>query len=423
MSVCYNPSTIPANYYVFGAGGTGARIVQMLAQLISSIDWVARAEPVIYVFDDDVVEEKNLKRQLFSKADVGKPKAEVVSRRYSAAYGVNIIPILRRVMTEADVIVPVRETYYAQLAPKPKIECLMPAVIGMTRPSISFLAVDSMEARRCIIAALAHMYFPFNNLIIDPGNEDDFGQISVFNCFNEQLYTPKLGYASNYMGWVNNIPDQHLHQFNLHLIPMPMTKYLMAEDTVGSGSCGDMEQTLAINAIVAAACVGIAQDLMMCKPIITKTAYFGTGASNNRSEVFTLPWLRSISQAENRDYVHWQTLYDWLDVDPSVYTLERFRDDFMLSPCAHESMAHAYRRQLTPGQIQLLRNQIFFPCVNLEDFTPNRLEELNQAAIQRAMQHAAELEASAAQQEELGQAVTEALHAQAEEHSVAPAEV
>ena len=60
MSVCYNPSTIPANYYVFGAGGTGARIVQMLAQLISSIDWVARAEPVIYVFDDDVVRRKTL---------------------------------------------------------------------------------------------------------------------------------------------------------------------------------------------------------------------------------------------------------------------------------------------------------------------------------------------------------------------------
>ena len=409
MSLHYNPSMIPANFYIFGAGGTGARIVQMLAQLISSIDWVMRAEPIIYLFDDDVVEEKNLKRQLFAKADVGKHKAEVIARRYSAAYGVPIIPILRRVMTEADVIVPVRETYYAQLAPKPKIDCLMPAVVGMTRPSISFLAVDSMEARRCIIAALAHMYFPFNNVIIDPGNEDDFGQISVFNCFNEQLYTPKLGYANSYDTWVNNIPDTHLHQFNLHLIPCPMTRYLTAEDTVGSGSCGDMEQTLAINAIVAAACVGIAQDLMMCKPIQVKTAYFGTGASNNRSEVMTLPWLRSISRAENSDYINWQTLYDWLDVDPAMYDLDHFRDDFMLSPCAHESMQHAYRRVLTPGQIQLLRNQIFFPCVNLEDFTTNRLTELHDAAVSRAMEQAAQMEASSTQIADIGHGVAEAL--------------
>jgi hypothetical protein len=57
-------------------------VAQQVAQLMSSFD----IDGSLLLADRDEVEEKNLKNQLFIKKDIGKPKAEVLARRYSAAY-------------------------------------------------------------------------------------------------------------------------------------------------------------------------------------------------------------------------------------------------------------------------------------------------------------------------------------------------
>ena len=57
-----------------GCGGTGARIAALLPKVL-------RRGDSIQLFDDDVVEERNLTRQHFVNRDVGRPKVEVVASR------------------------------------------------------------------------------------------------------------------------------------------------------------------------------------------------------------------------------------------------------------------------------------------------------------------------------------------------------
>ncbi|WP_310649037.1 ThiF family adenylyltransferase [Niallia taxi] len=69
-----------------GTGGNGTYILQQLAQMLASFNL-----PHSYIAcDPDICEAKNLRNQLFIEADVGKKKADVLARRYSAHYKLNI---------------------------------------------------------------------------------------------------------------------------------------------------------------------------------------------------------------------------------------------------------------------------------------------------------------------------------------------
>lgn len=69
-----------------GCGGNGGYLVQHLAQMLSMMNVKAR-----YILaDPDIVEEKNLRNQLFVRKDVGLTKAEVLAKRYQAAYNIQI---------------------------------------------------------------------------------------------------------------------------------------------------------------------------------------------------------------------------------------------------------------------------------------------------------------------------------------------
>lgn len=65
-----------------GAGGNGAAITQLIGQILGT-----QSPNSIYIIaDPDIVEEKNLKNQLFTKYDVGEYKATVLADRYATAY-------------------------------------------------------------------------------------------------------------------------------------------------------------------------------------------------------------------------------------------------------------------------------------------------------------------------------------------------
>lgn len=69
-----------------GTGGTGGYIVQHLAQMLGTLNC-----PHSYVLvDPDVIENKNLKNQLFLEEEIGEKKAEVLAERYATAYNLNI---------------------------------------------------------------------------------------------------------------------------------------------------------------------------------------------------------------------------------------------------------------------------------------------------------------------------------------------
>lgn len=72
---------------VVGCGGTGGYLIPNLARLIAS---QTERTLELTLLDGDVVERKNLKRQNFIAADLGKPKAQVLAERYSAALGITI---------------------------------------------------------------------------------------------------------------------------------------------------------------------------------------------------------------------------------------------------------------------------------------------------------------------------------------------
>lgn len=65
-----------------GTGATGSLIVQMLSQMLASYE----IDGNYLICDPDYVETKNLTNQLFIPKDVGLPKAEVLAKRYRAAY-------------------------------------------------------------------------------------------------------------------------------------------------------------------------------------------------------------------------------------------------------------------------------------------------------------------------------------------------
>ena len=127
---------------VVGCGGIGARIIPALVKMLMP-------GSTVYAVDLDVVDEHNLLRQHFTKADVGIPKAEVMARKYSTE-AVPVVPLVGDV---------------AQAAPE----------LRDNLPSYSVLigAVDNPWARYQILR-LAHDHHLF---YIDAGNDGIGGQV------------------------------------------------------------------------------------------------------------------------------------------------------------------------------------------------------------------------------------------------------
>ena len=73
----------PVRIVMIGAGGTGGHIAPHLYRLLHALD---RPCDVLIVVGD-IVEEKNLVRQNFITADLGRNKARVLAERYSSAFG------------------------------------------------------------------------------------------------------------------------------------------------------------------------------------------------------------------------------------------------------------------------------------------------------------------------------------------------
>jgi len=75
---------------IVGCGGIGSYVAPNIVRMISNhTSSRMRATKIIFA-DPDIVEQKNITRQNFSNADVGKNKAQALADRYSAVFGVPI---------------------------------------------------------------------------------------------------------------------------------------------------------------------------------------------------------------------------------------------------------------------------------------------------------------------------------------------
>lgn len=151
----------PVKIVMLGAGGTGGHAAPHLYRLLHALE-----RPVkIIIADGDVVEPKNLVRQNFIFADLGRNKAQVLAERYSTAFGLETLYIpdfIENAERLAELVKP--DTY----SPSP--------YSYRQRDGLSVLigAVDNNKSRQ-----LCHKVFnQTDNLVyIDSGNGEFTGQV------------------------------------------------------------------------------------------------------------------------------------------------------------------------------------------------------------------------------------------------------
>jgi len=152
----------PMTVALCGCGGTGSHIAQALARIARHWRDGGGAPLRLLFIDGDTVEEKNVGRQLFAPADVGKNKAQILAARFSALFGLAIDAV-------------------AEMATVDRLASLggLTRRYGGKNDSVGILvgAVDNAVARKSLHGAL-HQQKCWH-LWLDCGNHEEAGQVAV----------------------------------------------------------------------------------------------------------------------------------------------------------------------------------------------------------------------------------------------------
>ncbi|MDC3424286.1 ThiF family adenylyltransferase [Aquibacillus sp. 3ASR75-11] len=137
-----------------GVGGTGGPLVQHIAQMLS----IFKQRGHYLIADPDLVEAKNLKNQLFVERDIGQKKADVLARRYRAAYNIGISSFSESYIEDVSSLKGLFNTDYQQIGYSREV-LYLPVIIG---------CVDNNYSRQ-----IFHQFFEEAGrvLYIDVGNE------------------------------------------------------------------------------------------------------------------------------------------------------------------------------------------------------------------------------------------------------------
>ena len=241
----WTPNFIPRKIFIFGCGGTGSRVIPLLAQFVKSCPWVVN--PELHIFDFDEVEPKNLLRQNFIQSDVGKNKAVVLANRYSKAFNINITPYTTKLAygSSNSKVTSVFESINDIIYKDNRENCLF------------IMCVDTPDARREIAKVILILTDGHSsNLVIDAGNENDFGQVTVSGVV-------KVDSAN---GYLSALKADSPVVCDIPYIPMDATYYDEMAAT-NTPSCADLDQTMAINTMMAVNIFGIVQNVYYVKPI------------------------------------------------------------------------------------------------------------------------------------------------------------
>lgn len=142
----FDPHLYLRRIVVVGLGGTGSHLARNLARLLVHCRQNRQSVPELVFVDPDIVEEKNIGRQLFSPVELHQSKAVALARRYNYALGLEINAICEPLNAEKH--------------------------IG--RNDLICGCVDNHHARREIARAEGHTW-------IDAGNDFDHGQVVIGN--------------------------------------------------------------------------------------------------------------------------------------------------------------------------------------------------------------------------------------------------
>lgn len=95
----------PVTISLIGVGGTGSQVLTHLARMNKAL--IALDHPGIHVkaFDNDIVTESNIGRQLFSECDIGLSKSQVLISRINRYFGYRWESFQKQGCTEANIII------------------------------------------------------------------------------------------------------------------------------------------------------------------------------------------------------------------------------------------------------------------------------------------------------------------------------
>ena len=282
----YKNRQIISNVVIIGCGGTGSRLLPMVSQLMSRGQWNDMV-PTITLIDGDEVEVKNLTRQNFIEDDVGRNKAECLAERYGSAFDIPTVCINQ--------YVPDGLQNMANWLSENTPNNVRRLVNG--RPTVFFLCVDNMKARFSIIQSILYssLYNNLEHFIVDAGNENTYGQARVYSS----KIVPEVDFATSNLDHLDRLVLKGEEGVPLPFIPCPIGTYLRSSGYTGNpdASCADLEQTAAVNAIMAMSMFSILQNLYMMLPIKVETWFYDIHNGNDQSRM-DVKWLRSVLQGD-----------------------------------------------------------------------------------------------------------------------------
>jgi PRTRC genetic system ThiF family protein len=238
----FDPHLNPSQIVLIGVGGTGAHLSRFLARLLSHMHSLRLNTPRLILIDPDIVETKNVGRQLFSPADVGYSKAEVIAKRLSLAFGLEIEWL--------------SESFDAQK--------------HLGRDGYGTILIDAVDNHlaRQEIAKASQGY---SRLLISCGNHRDAGQVCIGNCGKSadlERYLADIAKRQDKLG--NKDALQYLPSAYL-LFPELLEAEAPATIPIPEASCADLllqqEQDLFINDAVALVAARYVQQILLRQPI------------------------------------------------------------------------------------------------------------------------------------------------------------
>jgi PRTRC genetic system ThiF family protein len=234
----FDPHFHPQEIVLVGAGGTGSHAARLIARLLVHLKALRMNVPTFRIVDPDVVESKNIGRQLFAPAELGLAKAEAIARRLSCAFG---LPIEWS-----------NEPFEAERH------------VANARSTILIDAVDHHVPRQ----AFAQLS---STVVIACGNERSYGQVSIGNVSNPaemERYLKEVDQKERKLGDKNtlmSLPTAYV-LFPSLLEPEPPLPQL-----ADTASCAERvllgEQDGLMNDTVALIAARYVQQLLMRQPI------------------------------------------------------------------------------------------------------------------------------------------------------------
>lgn len=242
----FDPHTHIQSVAIVGCGGTGAQVARIVARIIYEMRRARLHTPKLLLVDPDVVEEKNVGRQLFTPADaaLGLPKVEVVGKRLNMALGLDIAWIAESVNAEKHL-----DRYGSQLV----ISC-----------------VDNHLARRELHQA--------RGILIGAGNYRDGGQVIIGNVSDGELMRRHIDGKEGKYAY---LPKEGL------LFPELLEPEPPAPDPEPALSCADLvlrdEQGVLVNDWVACVVGQYVSALLRRQPIRTFASFISLDGMSIRS--------------------------------------------------------------------------------------------------------------------------------------------